>query len=235
MQNVMIERPASGSASDRRQRVELGEIERAGSTPVQHHDADQQADVAGLRDPERLDRRARRGGALVPEADQQVRAEADQLPAHEQLQEVRRERQPHHREREQRLIGVVAAERGRRLVVQVAERIELHQQRHERDEAEHDRRLSRRRARRRRRCVFPSDGSHGQTSRDASGPTVIPRNHRRRRTTAPAHRIENHAAGRPRRRSGTTTASTRNDSAGRSSAMRAWRSGVGHHPLSRSR
>ena len=52
-----------------------------------------------------LTRGARRLGLAVPVADQQVRAEADQLPADEQLQEVRREHQPHHREREQRLVA----------------------------------------------------------------------------------------------------------------------------------
>ena len=71
----------------------------------------EQADVAGLRDPERLDRRARRLRLVIPEADQQVRADADQLPADEQLQEVRRQHHAHHRKREERLERVVAAER----------------------------------------------------------------------------------------------------------------------------
>ena len=58
MQKVMIDRPASGSAPLADHRAELGEIERA-RLPPQQHDADQQADVAGLGDPERLHRRAR--------------------------------------------------------------------------------------------------------------------------------------------------------------------------------
>ena len=62
-----------------------------------------------LVDPERLHRRARRRRPLVPEADQQVRAETDQLPEHEHLEEGRREHEPQHREREERLVGVVAA------------------------------------------------------------------------------------------------------------------------------
>ena len=88
------------------------EVEGARLAP-QEHDADEQAHVAGLGRPERLDRRARRLGPLIPVADQQVGAEADQLPADEELEEVRREDEPHHREREERLVGVVAAERRR--------------------------------------------------------------------------------------------------------------------------
>ena len=163
MQKVMIERPATGIALVAASERSSVEIERPRETP-QHDDPDQQADVARLGDPERLHRGARGGRPLIPEADQQVRAEADQLPAHEQLQQVRRQHESHHREREERLIDVVAAERRRRLVVQVAERVELDEQRHERDEAQHDRRLSRRPARPRRAIVLPPDGSHGHTS-----------------------------------------------------------------------
>jgi len=54
------------------------------------------------------------------------------------------------------------------------------------------------------------------------GATVIPRNDRSDERPAGAQ-DRDHAAGRPRRRSGATTASTRNEKAGRSSAMRAWR------------
>ena len=85
MQKVMSDSPATGSAP----LVDQRRAARSRSNvplPPQQHDADQQPDVAGLRRPERLDRGARGLGLLIPVADQQVRAEADQLPADEQLQ-----------------------------------------------------------------------------------------------------------------------------------------------------
>ena len=88
---------------------EVEEVERP-RLAIQEHDADQEADVARLGRPERLHRRPRRLGPLVPVADQQIGAEPDQLPADEELDEVGREHEPHHREREERLVGVVAAE-----------------------------------------------------------------------------------------------------------------------------
>ena len=115
---------------------QLGEVEGAGAAP-QHHDADEEPHVARLGDPERLHRRARRLGPCVPVADQEVGAEAHQLPADEELDEVGGQHQPHHREREEGLVGVVAAERGRRLVGEVAERVHLHQERHQRDQDQH--------------------------------------------------------------------------------------------------
>ena len=92
-------------------------------------------------------------GFAIPEADQQVRADADQLPADEELQQIRREHHAHHREGEQRLERVVAAERRRRLVAQIAGRIDLHQQRHQRHQQQHRRWTARRRARRRSRTA----------------------------------------------------------------------------------
>ncbi len=54
---------------------------------------------------------ALRGGrTLVPEADQEIRAEPDQLPEDEHLQESGSEHEAQHREDEERLVGVVAAE-----------------------------------------------------------------------------------------------------------------------------
>ena len=118
--------------------AQLAEVERA-RQPPEHDDADEQADVAGFRRPERLDRRARGFGLLIPEADQQVRAEPDQLPADEELQQVGREHQPHHREREERLVGVVAPRPGGGSSLRYASEYTWTRKRDQRDEHEHHR------------------------------------------------------------------------------------------------
>ncbi len=115
---------------------QLGEVEGPGAAP-QHHDADEEADVPRLGDPERLHRGAGRLRTLVPVADQEVGAKPHQLPADEQLDEVGGQHQAHHREGEEGLVGVVAAEGRRRLVGQIAERVDLHQKRHQRDQDQH--------------------------------------------------------------------------------------------------
>src|SRR5207245_8454974 len=95
----------------------------------QHYDPDDEAEVAELGDPERLHGRARRGPARVPVTDQEVRTEAHQLPEHEDLDEGRREHEPEHGEREERLERVVPAERRWTLVAEVRQRIDLHEER----------------------------------------------------------------------------------------------------------
>jgi hypothetical protein len=82
-----------------RRRVQLDEVERARRHEEQQ-DADHEAEVAQARGDEGFERGGRRIGAVVPEADQQVRAEAHQLPADEDDQEVRRQYEDQHRERE---------------------------------------------------------------------------------------------------------------------------------------
>ena len=81
------------------------------------HDADDEAEVAELGDPERLHGGARRRRPVVPEADSRY----EQRPTSSQKmniwRNVGRQHEAQHREGEQRLVGVVAAERGRRLVV----------------------------------------------------------------------------------------------------------------------
>ena len=134
----MTPSPASGSVPAVHHHEEVEEVERP-RLAIQEHDADQEADVARLRRPERLHRRPGRLGPLVPVPDQQIGAEADQLPADEELDEVGREHEPHHREREERLVGVVAPEGRRRLVGQVAEGVELDEEGHARHEHEHQR------------------------------------------------------------------------------------------------
>ena len=128
--------PAVGSVFCAAMREQLREVERPGGAP-EEHDAHDEADVAQLGDPERLHRGARRGGSRVPVADQEIRAQADQLPEDEHLEKVRRQDQPDHREGEERLVRVVPSERRRRLVVQVGHRVDLHQQGDQRDQHQH--------------------------------------------------------------------------------------------------
>src|SRR5439155_24578075 len=96
------------------------EVERARLAP-QEDDADEEAHVAELRHPERLHGGPRRRRALVVETDEKVRAESHQLPEHEELEEVRGEDEAEHREGEEGLVEVIAAEGARRLAGEVAE------------------------------------------------------------------------------------------------------------------
>ena len=74
---------------------------------------------------------------LVPEADQQVGDQADRLPAEEQLQEVVGHHQHQHREGEQRDVAEEALVA--RVVVHVADGVDVHHQRHEGDDHHHHR------------------------------------------------------------------------------------------------
>ncbi len=101
--------------------------------------ADQEEVIAEPRDEERLLRGA--GGAVLaePEADEQPRAQADELEEDERHQQVVRQRERQHREREQREPGVIPGQAGLALVVHVAEAVDEHQQRDQRDDHEHQR------------------------------------------------------------------------------------------------
>ena len=126
-------------------RVGLGEdlavVERAEGDPDEH-DAEAEAEVAHPVDDEGL--LARVGGRLllVPEADQEVRAEADRLPEDVEDEEVAGQHQHHHREHEQVQVGEEA--RVARIVVHVADGVEVdeeahpgHHQQHHRGELVH--------------------------------------------------------------------------------------------------
>ena len=71
----------------------------------------------------------------VPEADQQVRAEADALPADEHHEEVRAEHEHEHERGEEIQVREVARELGIGLVVHVGGRVDVNQ----RADARHDR------------------------------------------------------------------------------------------------
>ncbi len=102
--------------------------------PMPEHEAEV-ADAVGEK---RLEVRVDRRRPRVPEADQQVRDEADRLPAEEELDEVVAHHQHQHAEREQRDVAEEARVAG--VVGHVADRVDVHHQRHERDDQHHRRR-----------------------------------------------------------------------------------------------
>ena len=81
------------------------------------------------------------GGAVVPEADQQVAAQADQLPADEERQHVVGQHDQQHAEGEQGQIGEETAVARVEMAVldHVRARIHVHQEADHRDHDEHDR------------------------------------------------------------------------------------------------
>ena len=116
--------------------VDFLKAERAQAGPEQAQ-PHQHADVADPVDDERLVGRVAVDLLLVPEADQQVRADADQLPEHEDHEDVARGDQAEHREAKERQIGEKS--RITRVVVHVAHRVDVDQGRDERDHEEHHR------------------------------------------------------------------------------------------------
>jgi hypothetical protein len=103
----------------------------------QQADAQDEAEVADTVDQEGLHVREDRRRAGVPEADQQVRHQAHRFPAEEQLQEVVGHDQHQHREGEQRDVreeAVVTVVLGH-----VADRVDVHHQRHRSHHAHHHR------------------------------------------------------------------------------------------------
>ena len=66
------------------------EEQRAGLR-VQPHDAEQKENIADARGDESFFRGGRGSGLLIPEADEQIRGEADDLPTHEEQQQAIRD------------------------------------------------------------------------------------------------------------------------------------------------
>ena len=95
------------------------------------------AEIADPVDDEGLDGRGVGRRLLVPEADQQVGRKADAFPAEEHLHQVVGRHQHQHGEGEQRQIGEEA--RPVRIVVHVADRIDVDQARHRVDDHQHHR------------------------------------------------------------------------------------------------
>ncbi len=88
-----------------------------------HHDPEAEPEVADAVDDERLLGCAGRRGLLVPEADEQIAAQADRLPADVQHQEVVAQDQQQHAEHEQVQVGEEAPEAP--VAVHVADRVDV--------------------------------------------------------------------------------------------------------------
>jgi hypothetical protein len=135
------EAPVARRERELRQVAALGEglavVERAGERDDQA-DAEDEAEVADPVDDERLHVGEDRRRPREPEADQQVRDQADRLPAEEELQEVVAHDEHEHREREQRDVAEEALVA--RVVGHVADRVDVHHQRDEGDDGHHHRR-----------------------------------------------------------------------------------------------
>ena len=99
-----------------------------------------QADVAHAVGEERLERRVGVGLLLPPVADQREGADADQLPADDHLQRVLGQDEEQHRRGEQRQEGEVVGVAP--VAADVVGREDVDQQRDERDDDQHQRRLT---------------------------------------------------------------------------------------------
>ena len=120
------------------------------------HQADDHPEVADAIDDERLVRRVAGALPLDVKPDQEIRANADQLPEHEHHENIAGDHQPQHAEAKQRQIleePVVAARAMQmlaigeghfmvgdivQLVVHVAHRVEMDARSDQRDHREHD-------------------------------------------------------------------------------------------------
>src|SRR5712692_7883575 len=107
---------------------------------VHKHDegAEDHPDVADDVHHERLARREHRGAAVVPEADEEVAAEADQRPADDQEDEVPGEDKQQHREHEDVHVRKEAGIAGPVLLVHVADRVGDDQPADARDDEAHE-------------------------------------------------------------------------------------------------
>ena len=91
-------------------------------------DTEQKAEIAHPVDQKGLEVGEDGGRPLVPEADQEVRHQANRFPAEEQLHEVVAHHQHQHREGEQRDVGEEALVA--RIIVHVADGVDVHHQRY---------------------------------------------------------------------------------------------------------
>ena len=143
---ALAHRPGEDEQRDERdgRRVELADalddladVERA-QADEDEQDPEDEADVADTVDDERLLGRERRRALPVPEPDEQVAAQADQLPGHEHDQEVAGQDQQQHREHEQVEVGEEPPVA--RVVAHVADRVDVDEQADRRDHDQQARR-----------------------------------------------------------------------------------------------
>ena len=89
--------------------LQRAEIQRAERGP-HHQDSEQETEVAEAVGDEGFFRRIRRAGFFKPEPDEQVAGHADEFPEDEKLDEIVRQHDAEHREREQAQAGEEARE-----------------------------------------------------------------------------------------------------------------------------
>src|SRR5680860_421380 len=125
----------NGLACDgRRLREYRGVIQAAGGGH-DRRDAQYKAEVADPVNQKRLQVRADRALARVPETDQQVRHQPHRFPAEKQLQKIVAHHQHQHGEGKERDVAEKALITG--IVVHVADGVHMHHQRHEGDDRHH--------------------------------------------------------------------------------------------------
>ena len=127
-------RTSGSTACEGPERVE--DVHRPGEQE-DAHDADEEALVGDAVDEEGLLRCQRRSAPLVPEADEQVRGQAHQLPGREDDQVAVRQDEQQHAEHEEVEVGEEAPLA--RVVRHVADAVDVHQRADPGDHDEHDR------------------------------------------------------------------------------------------------
>ena len=110
-----------------RKRVEFGK---------EHHHADEHADIADTRRQERFFACIRRGILLEPETDEEIGAEPYQLPTDVNAEQVIRDNEEQHGEREEREEG--EKPRVPRVAVHIAHRENVDEAAYQRDDNQHD-------------------------------------------------------------------------------------------------
>ena len=118
--------------------VDVEHVEGLTGGEEQHDHAEHEADVAHAVGPERLERGVGVGLLLPPMADQHERTHADELPTDQHLQRRGAHDVEEHRPREHAQEGVVVGEAD--VALEVLLRIDVHQERDDRDRHEHHRR-----------------------------------------------------------------------------------------------
>jgi len=136
-QRVDLPAEKFGLAADKARGPAEHRPEIKGAEDQKHRkDAEGETEIADAIDDERLDRGGIGGGPVAPEADQQVRHQADAFPAEEQLDEIVGGDQRQHGESEQAQIRHEA--RDRRILGHVADRIDVHHCRDDGHDEDHD-------------------------------------------------------------------------------------------------
>ena len=111
-----------------------GEVERVRKI-AEHENADEEEHIGKACDDEGLLGGCDGGGCRVIETDEEIGRYADQFPEHVHLEDVGGEHQSEHRHGEEAQVGIIALEAA--FTVHVAERVDVHHERHGGNHHEH--------------------------------------------------------------------------------------------------